>query len=394
MNWSTPAELRERVQRWWDDGELLASATGAGTPFPRRLPCKAPVSGEMVRHFEDVRRWGAELCGMPHVRVVMREFRHAVLGRNALPAEAWVDTLDDALAIVGKKREAQRYLALFETIRIRQPALVEWMQAQSLRTLALEAQWPHLLDVIAWLQAHPRPGIYLRQVDIPGVHGKFIESQRGVLGELLDVALPTGTIDDGSKGAAAFAARYGFRDKPLRVRFRMLDAAHKLLGAAGIQDMTLDADTFARLAPGVSQVYITENEINYMAFPPLADSMILFGAGYGFDMLAQADWLTRCRVVYWGDIDTHGYAILDQLRARLPHVSSLLMDYQTLLAHRAQWSTEAKPLTRDLARLNSEEAQVYNALRDRKLGANVRLEQELIGYGWLERRLAGLPEHS
>ena len=390
MNWSKPAELRERVQRWWDDGELLASATGGGTPFPRRLPCKAPVSGDMVRHFDDVRRWSAELCGMPHVRVVMREFRHAVLGRNTLPAEAWVDTLDDALAIVGKKREAQRYLALFETVRTRQPALLDWMQAQPLRTLALEADWPRLLDVIAWLQAHPRPGIYLRQVDIPGVHGKFIESQRGVLGELLDLALPAGAIDESSRGSAGFAARYGFRDKPLRVRFRMLDAAHKLLGAVGVEDMTLDADSFARLAPGVLQVFITENEINNLAFPPVADSMILFGAGYGFDMLAQADWLKRCRVVYWGDIDTHGYAILDQLRARLPHVSSLLMDYQTLLAHRAQWSNEAKPLTRDLPRLNSDEAQVYDALRDRKLGANVRLEQELIGYGWVERRLAAL----
>jgi hypothetical protein len=116
--------------------------------------------------------------------------------------------------------------------------------------------------------------------------------------------------------------------------------------------------------------------------------MILFGAGYGFDMLAHADWLTHRQLIYWGDIDTHGYAILDQLRARLPHVTSLLMDMPTLLAHRGQWSTESKPLSRDLTRLHRDEAETYDALRNMSLGQNVRLEQEMIGYGWLERRLS------
>jgi len=390
MSWTTPADLRAQVQRWWDDGGLLACASGAGAPFPRRLTCKAPASRELVERFDDVRRWSAALCGMPHVRIELREFRHAVLGRNALPAEAWVDTLDDALAIVGKKRDAAHYLELFDMVRARQPALAAWMQGAPLRALALDQDWPRLLDVMDWLQAHPRPGVYLRQVDIPGIHGKFIESRRGVLGELFDLALPASAIDADSKGIAGFAARYGFRDKPLRVRFRMLDAAHSLLNTASVEDITLDADSFARLAPAASRVFITENEINYLAFPALADSMILFGAGYGFDMLEQAGWLARRQIVYWGDIDTHGYAILDQLRARLPHVTSLLMDLPTLLAHREQWSTESKPVNRDLPRLHRDEAQAYDALRDMRLGANVRLEQELIGYGWLERRLGEL----
>lgn len=390
MNWTTPADLRSQVQRWWDNGDLLACAGGAGQPFPRRLACKAPASRELVERFDEVRRWSAALCGMPNVRIEMREFRHAVLGRNALPAEAWVDTLDDALAMVGRKRDTARYLALLDLVRSRQPVLAGWVQQAPLQALALEPDWPQLLAVIGWLQAHPRPGIYLRQVDIPGMHGKFIETRRGVLAELLDLALPAGAIDDSGRGIAGFARRYGFRDKPHRVRFRMLDPAHRLLEAEGEQDMTLDAATFARLAPAASRVFITENEINYLAFPAVDDSMILFGAGYGFDMLAEAGWLAQRQLIYWGDIDTHGYAILDQLRARLPHVTSLLMDMPTLLAHRDQWSTETKPLSRDLPRLDSDEAEAYDALRNMALGANVRLEQELIGYGWVERRLNAL----
>ena len=44
-----------------------------------------------------------------------------------------------------------------------------------------------------------------------------------------------------------------------------------------------------------------------------------------------------------GDIDTHGFAILDRLRAWLPQTRSVLMDRDTLLAHRDRWVTEDRP---------------------------------------------------
>ena len=104
-------------------------------------------------------------------------------------------------------------------------------------------------------------------------------------------------------------------------------------------------------------------------------------------MLAQTAWLARCQVFYWGDIDTHGFAILDQLRASLPHAQSLLMDRGTLLAFESQWGGEEKQTLRDLSRLNEEERALYDDLRDDRLGKNLRLEQERIGFGWVERAL-------
>ena len=47
-------------------------------------------------------------------------------------------------------------------------------------------------------------------------------------------------------------------------------------------------------------------------------------------------------------------------------------------------------MSRDLPRLDGVEADVYDALRNMTLGRNVRLEQEMIGYGWLLRRLGEL----
>jgi hypothetical protein len=150
------------------------------------------------------------------------------------------------------------------------------------------------------------------------------------------------------------------------------------------------------LALPVRRVFITENEINFLAFPPMADSLLVFGAGYGFDALAAAPWLQACAVHYWGDIDTHGFAILDQLRAHLPQAQSLLMDHETLWAHTEQWGHEPTPVLRDLPRLTAKEQALFDDLRHRRLGAAagthaVRLEQERIGFGWVQQALAALP---
>lgn len=394
MNWTGPRELRTQLQRCWNRGELLAGMVNDESNFPRRLTLKRPTSAEMVDDFDGVRDWISELRSLPNYRVEMRELRHRVLGANKVPAAVWVDTLDDALAIVGKAREARRFARLVETTRQRQPALLEWLARNPLKALALADDWDRLLDVVDWIRQHPRPGIYLRQIDIPGVHSKFIEAYRGVLLQLLDPLLPPEAIDRSTSGVSGFSRRYGFRVKPQRIRLRALDPAHALLHGAGDADLTLDAESLAALSPAVARVFITENEINYLAFPSVPDSLLIFGAGYGFEALAQAEWLARCQVFYWGDIDTHGFAILDQLRACLPHAHSLLMDHATLLAFESQWGNEEKQTDRMLSRLNTEESALYDDLRENKLGQNLRLEQERIGFGWVENALTLLLSHN
>lgn len=272
--------------------------------------------------------------------------------------------------------------------RERQPGLMDWLAQKPLKVLEVADAWPRLLDLVGWLQAHPRPGIYLRQVELPGVHSKFIEQHRGVLSELLDRALPVEAIDTTCSGVSRFAARYGFLDKPQRIRLRWLDTRLSVLPAKVADDLTLRQDAFARLSPAVRRVFITENEINFLALPPLPESLAIFGAGYGFEALETVRWLRELPVFYWGDIDTHGFAILDQLRSHLPQVGSLLMDRATLMAHAGLWLTEPNPLKRDLPRLNPEEAALYDDLRDNRLGRSVRLEQEAIGFDWVRRALS------
>jgi hypothetical protein len=390
--WTTAADLRAQLLRRWEKGELLAELAAPGLLFPLRLTLRGPTSGDLSERFDDVRAWVAGLQPAPRAgyRLVMRDVRHRVIGQNSLPAEAWVDTLDDALRFIGKVRDARAFVELLELTR-QQPTLKPWLQRQPLRALSLAGVWPRLLDVVTWLQTHPRPGVYLRQVDLPGIHSKFIEAQRGVLSELLDLALPAEALASTISGASHFVQRYGFRDKPLRVRLRFLDPAHRAWVPGTDADYTVSQDAFAKLDPDVQRVFITENEVNFLAFPPTADALVVFGAGYGFDALASADWLPLRQVHYWGDIDTHGFAILDQLRTQVPLAQSFLMDRHTLLEHQAQWTTEPHPTQRELLQLTAAERRLYDDLRWRRLHDNpLRLEQERIAFGCVEAALAAL----
>lgn len=406
MNWSSPKDLRTQVQNLWDKGELLrawvAQHSGDGDDggtgdtnttslaWPLRLSLKTPTSADLSERFDAVRLWVQALDKTPHIRIEWRELKHRVQGNQRLPAAVWLDQLDSALAWIGQNQQVQHFAALWQQTQ-GQPALLPWLQQRPLKALALAPHWRRLLAVTAWLQAHPRPGVYLRQVDIPGVDSKFIEAHRSVLGDWLDLSLPPEAIASECTGVAQFNRRYGFREKPSHIRFRNLDPTLlSLPGCPPLLDLSLEAGAFARLKLPVQRVFITENEANFLTFPLQPAAMVIFGAGYGWEALAQAHWLHDKEIHYWGDIDTHGFAILNQLRRHFPLVRSLLMDQATLLAHRPHWTEEPQPSTAQLLHLSPEESALYDALRQHHFQERLRLEQERVSYGCLERALAGL----
>jgi hypothetical protein len=389
-SWTTTDNLAQQVEKLWERGTILSTFVSGATMFPLRLTLKSPTAADLRDRFGDVRTWVQEIRSTASCRVVMREFRHRVQGTNLLPCEIWIDSTEGALRLIGKQKEASRFLSIVDATRQRQPLLLDWLAQYPLRALAFDAEWERFLEIAAWMRCNPVPARYLRQVDIPGIHSKFIEGNCGILSELFDIVLPPGAIDLTATGADQFERRYGFLGKPLRIRFRILDPSLTVLPNALNPDFSLDAKSFAALSPGVSRVFITENEVNYLAFPEAESSMVLFGAGYGFEMLRNVEWLSKCTVHYWGDIDTHGFAILDQLRGLLGSAQSLLMDRETLFEFQTQWGREEKQATRNLSRLTLSELALYDALRDNRIQENLRLEQERIGYRWVEHAIRAL----
>lgn len=77
---------------------------------------------------------------------------------------------------------------------------------------------------------------------------------------------------------------------------------------------------------------------------------------YGWDALARSHWLKDCSIHYWGDIDTHGFGILDQLRGYFGHVDSFLMDRATLDAHAAVWGGREQAPVGGLAQADARRA--------------------------------------
>jgi hypothetical protein len=384
--WSCPNALKAPLLRLWERGELLRDAVTGHSRFPLRLSFKGPTSSDLTERFEAVRAWASTLASTPALRLEWQTVHHRVQGTQNVPSRIWIDSMEIAVRWLSKHAQWERFCAMVAMTKTQCPAVLPWLEKRPLLALEHHDDWPSLLAVIHWVACHPRPGIYLREVDLPCIHSKFIEAHRGVLAECLDLVLPPTQIDTSKTGVAQFAARYGFREKPLRVRFRILDPAISLMANTVCPDITLDADNFSRLtakAWGVQQVLITENETNFLSLPSLPFTLALFGAGYGWQALAQATWLNACDLHYWGDIDTHGFAILDRLREYCPHVRSFLMDETTLHAHVSFWGREDTPHRGELHRLTPEENTLYTALRNNHLRENLRLEQEHLGFSWV-----------
>jgi hypothetical protein len=209
---------------------------------------------------------------------------------------------------------------------------------------------------------------------------------------LLDSVLPEETKQATVTGLArhGFERRYGLKYEEPLIRFRMLDPA--VGDFQGLSDITVPLSQFQQLKPDCRRVFITENKINGLSFPPLAASIVIFGLGYGISSLKDVVWLNEKSIFYWGDIDTHGFAILSQLRRYFPQTRSLLMDRDTLMRFRALWvkETDSMRFTGVLPNLSPEEQALYCLLRDNELGPGVRLEQERISYEFLLNRLETL----
>lgn len=397
-SWTTPAHIQAQLQRLWDNGSWLAAGVSGASLFPLTLPVRQPGAAQLGEQFDSVRCWIRELEEGSHSHkgygyvIGWREINHRQLGRNRLPATIVFDDEAQALRLIGKGAQKRRFEQLLALSLQAFPALHGWLARRSLVMLEHADVWPGILAILQWFVAHPRPHRYLRELDIEGVDSKFIEARKALLAELLDQVLPPEAVDLQAVGARQFEARYGLLSKPALIRFRLLDMHHYI---GGLSDLSVPLVQFAGVHTAVRRVFITENEINGLAFPAVPDSMVIFGGGYGVERLAEVAWLADKEIIYWGDIDTHGYAILDRLRAFLPQARSMLMDLSTLQSHVQLWGREM-PHQRylgELTRLRGEEQTMFQLLRDNALGEAVRMEQERLGFGFVNAAINAAVHH-
>jgi hypothetical protein len=275
--------------------------------------------------------------------------------------------------------EVEWFMTAADAAREGMPRVADWMIKNPMHALGHRNDWLRLVDTVSWIEQNHAP-VYVRQVDVPGVDTKFIENHRRILTDLLEGHLETSRVDWAAP-RSDFVARFRLRVKPSYVRLRLLDEASA--SSLGFGELTVRTDELATPPRSVSTVYVVENEITYLAFPPLAHSVAVFGGGYAVPTLHRLDWLDHVELIYWGDVDTHGFAILDHVRRRFPHTRSMLMSVKTLMDHEQHWGTEPSQTTAPLTHLTSEEAELYCDLIEGTYGPSIRLEQERVRYSAL-----------
>ncbi len=392
----SPTTIKEKTLKVWRSGRLLTAYLTGEELFPFDIPFRKVTAKEALESYAEVRCWvnalregSKERQGFGYALEFM-SVKHRQLGEQRFPGQIRFDSLPDLLRFIGKQREFDRFRELAEQTLAEYPALRPWLQRSPFKLLENRVVWPQLLAVCRYFLQHPRPNRYLRELDIPGVDSKFVEQNKRVLRELLNLLLPSETIrpEVTTLAGSGFERRFGLRyDEPL-VRLRLLDPA--LTAPFELTDLSIPLSRFLTLDPPCRRAFITENKINGLSFPQVSHALLIFGLGYGIQALKEASWLGDKDLCYWGDIDTHGFSILSQLRGYFPQTRSMLMDRQTLLASKNLWVAEetAKRCLVELPNLDQQERQLYEALRENRLGENIRLEQERIPFSCLRDWLA------
>ena len=292
-----------------------------------------------------------------------------------MPEKLILKGAEEAALWIGEGARWERAAHRYRGLTTRWPAISRVLP-RYFEVLADGSDTDHekLSQMLTWLSEHPESNLYPRQLPIAGVDSKWLERNKGVVGDLL------AAIQGDEERNLNFYRRCGLKTPPLLIRMRVLDPQLRRQ-VGGVSDLTAPIEDLAALDLAAAHVFIVENLQTGLAFSDLPGSVVFMRLGYHVDVLARLPWLSRAKCIYWGDIDTHGFAILARARTHLAQVESVLMDEATLLRYERLWGEESEQhAAREIEFLTECEQFVYSGLKQQRWGQNVRLEQERIAW--------------
>ncbi|WP_239380547.1 Wadjet anti-phage system protein JetD domain-containing protein [Frankia sp. CIT1] len=244
-----------------------------------------------------------------------------------------------------------------------------------------------LLSAVTWLHQHPDAGAWtLRQLPVPGMHTKWLDTHGALL-----------------RDVAGRDVRDEVRPRLAVMHLTYVDPDHAASGRRRHDAWTTGDTHDIAYRPGV--VLVVENRDSRLWFPSVRDTIVVEGGGKAAAaLLANVPWIrTADHVVYWGDIDADGYAILDQFRAALAEpfpdgapakpVTSILMDATDLHRYARhginhdQAGRPIQPSPTALPHLTEAEATAYNTIATAGPTPFRRIEQEVIPLAHAAARL-------
>lgn len=372
----TPTEIRQKARRqYW---AFVRSILSDEPFFPLDIPFRKAKGSD---NYLDLKDWvealykgSREEKGYGYTLHLEKRTMQRY-GEQSLPAQITFDDEANYLRFIGKKGEVAtlREMTAFTEEQI--PVLSPWLIENPKQFVKHLAVWPDLLQVCTYFLNHPRPDCYIRELPIE-VHTKFVEEHQGILRQLLDTLLPSTAIRPAEK---LFERRFYLHYIEPEVRLRVLDQAIQKRYNWPVSDFSTPVSECTQLPLTGQQVVITENKITFLTLPPMPNTLAIFGGGFKVEILKDVSWLATCHILYWGDIDAHGFQILSQLRGYFPQTRSFLMDQQTFETF-ADYVVSGKPSdVTHLAHLTSIEHTLFDLVRNN----NLRLEQERISHKYV-----------
>ena len=296
-------------------------------------------------------------------------------GIQDIPTSISFQTEYDYLKYINEEKDTAKFKKDISSILSSFPELKEWIYKYPIKVI--ENDWESLLKVCKYFKAIPQPHLYIRELPIQ-VHTKFIENNKGIIRELLDIIIAEHINIDEKQ----FESRFNLKYDETLVRFRILDEAVSQQLFGGIDDISIPISEFQHLSLSIQTVYVVENKINMLTFPIKRDSIVIWGHGFGVDVMKDVEWLKTKKIYYWGDLDAHGFQILSEIRTHFEQVESFMMDRHTFeLFFEGDKGTETN-VEKDLC-LTSEENEMFKYLKE----YNLRLEQEKIPHEYARTKI-------
>ena len=296
-------------------------------------------------------------------------------GIQDIPISISFQTEYDYLKYINEEKDTAKFKKDITSILSSFPELKDWIYKYPIKVI--ENDWESLLKVCKYFKAIPQPHLYIRELPIQ-VHTKFIENNKGIIRELLDIIIAEHINVDEKQ----FESRFNLKFDETLVRFRILDEAISQQLFRGIDDISIPISEFQHFSPPIQTVYVVENKINMLAFPIKRDSIVIWGHGFGVDIMKNVEWLKTKKIYYWGDLDAYGFQILSEIRTYFGQVESFMMDRNTFdLFYEGDKGTETN-VEKDLC-LTSEESEMFKYLKEN----NLRLEQEKIPHEYAKTKI-------
>ena len=326
--------LRKKLSRLEANGKLyVALAEGSEVPYlsmPLKRPQDIETSWDELLAWQDFWRKAPKASGgHPLWHVEEKRKQTASFGKQLMPVRIFIDTPEDAMALLGLTKKKKEFLAGLSAIESQMPSLRDWYLTYFVR-ISAEDFFPVVLSIARFMLEQEQREGYLREMAIPGVDTKFLENHNFLVRTLWNALFPENTAESSDE---LWEKLFVQKVPTPSICVRSLD---EHLRFSGVRKLFLSQDDIADFQPPHRRIFITENKVNGYTFPDAEDSLILFGMGYGvLEMAESAPWLADKEIYYWGDLDHDGFNILSNLRKVLPEmkIHSFLMDRETLLAY-------------------------------------------------------------